>query len=107
MVYGFTTITDVRLHAQLCSVSNGIISTYVEAYGDIGHKRKDLYLMENEQVIMKRHAQAAIRDFLSWDFCHSVAASVTAALNYFVGRVVVCIGIWKQMIQLDDSSHLQ
>jgi hypothetical protein len=48
MVYGFTTIIDVRLYAQLCSVSNGVISTYIEACGDIGHKRKDLYLMENE-----------------------------------------------------------
>lgn len=65
-------------------------------------------MMENKQVmILKSLAQAAIRDFLSWDFCHSVGASVTAALNHFVGRVVICIGIWKQMIQLDDSSHLQ
>jgi hypothetical protein len=43
--------------------------------------------MENKQVmILKSLAQAAIREFLSWDFCHPVGASVAAALNHVVGR---------------------
>jgi hypothetical protein len=88
MVYGFTTITDVRLHAQHCCISDGIISTNVEPCDNIGHKRKYLYLIENKQVmILKSLAQAAKRDFLSWDFCHSVGTSVAAALNHIVGRV--------------------
>jgi hypothetical protein len=50
--------------------------------------------MENKQVmILKSLAQAAIRDFLSWDFCHSVGASVAAALNHIVGRV--CRALWN------------
>jgi len=44
--------------------------------------------MENKQVmILKSLAQAVIRDCLTWDFCHSVGASVAAALNHVVGRV--------------------
>jgi hypothetical protein len=50
--------------------------------------------MENKQVmILKSLAQAAIRDFLSWDFCHSVGASVAAALNHVVG--MVCRTLWN------------
>ncbi len=44
-------------------------------------------------MILKSLAQAAIRDFLSWDFCHSVGASVAAALNHIVGRV--CRALWN------------
>jgi hypothetical protein len=64
-------------------------------------------MMENKQVmILKSLAQAAIRDFLSWDFCHSVGASVAAALNHVVGiGFVEPYGIWKQMMQLQDNSH--
>ncbi len=88
MVCQFTTLTDVRLHAQHCCISDGIISTNVEPCDNIGHKRKYLYLIENKQVmILKSLAQAAKRDFLSWDFCHSVGTSVAAALNHIVGRV--------------------
>ncbi len=87
IVCWYTALTDIRLHAQHCCISDGIISTNVESCDNIGHKRKYLYLMENKQVmILKSLAQAAIREFLSWDFCHPVGASVAAALNHVVGR---------------------